>query len=64
MGAFMYFNPSSANPAKWSNTLRIRRQKPTNCLSVFDHFVRMVPKGLRSYLFVIGFSPNIFAVAD
>ena len=24
----------------------IRRQQPTNCLSVFDHFVGLVPKGL------------------
>ena len=33
-------NPLSANPTKWSNT---RKQYvgnfPTNCLSVFDHFV-------------------------
>ena len=36
-------NPLSANPTKWSNTLKqtIRRQKPTNCLSVFDHFVEL-----------------------
>ena len=25
----------------------IRRQKPTNCLSVFDHFVGLALKGLR-----------------
>ena len=27
-----------------------RRQQPTNCLSVFDHFVRLALKGLNSYL--------------
>ena len=30
----------NANPAKWSNTLKQFVGKlPTNCLSVFDHFV-------------------------
>ena len=24
-----------------------RQQKPTNCLSVFDHFVGLAPKGSR-----------------
>ena len=28
------------------HTQTIRRQKPTNCLSVFDHFVGLVLKGL------------------
>ena len=37
-------NPLNANPAKWSNTFK---QKPTNCLSVFDHFVELAGKGLR-----------------
>ena len=35
------FDPLSANPTKWSNTLL-----PMNCLSVFDHFVKLAPKGL------------------
>ena len=26
----------------------IRRQQPTNCLSVFDHFVRLTLKGLSN----------------
>ena len=39
-------NPLSANPTKWSNTLKQFVGKlPTNCLSVFDHFV-----GLKFYL--------------
>ena len=34
------FNPLSANPTKWSNTLKQFVGKlPTNYLSVFDHFV-------------------------
>ena len=36
------FNPLSVNPKKWSNT----RNLPTNCLSVFDHFVKLALKGL------------------
>ena len=33
-------NPLSANPTKWSNTLKL--------LSVFDHFVGLALKGLNS----------------
>ena len=41
-------NPLSANPTKWSNTLKQFVGKlPTNCLSVFDHFVGLALKGLR-----------------
>ena len=41
------FNPLSANPRKWSNTLKqFVSNLATNCLSVFDHFVILVPKGL------------------
>ena len=41
-------NPLSANLTKWSNTLKQFVGKlPTNCLSVFDHFVGLVLKGLR-----------------
>ena len=40
-------NPLSANPTKWSNTLKqFAGNLPTNCLSVFDHFVGLVLKGL------------------
>ena len=42
------FNPLSANPAKWSNTLKQFIGKlPTNCLSVFDRFVGLALKGLK-----------------
>ena len=40
-------NPLSTNPTKWSNTLKQFVGKlPTNCLSVFDHFVGLALKGL------------------
>ena len=32
------------------HTETIRRQKPTNCFSVFDHFVVLVLKGLTYFL--------------
>ena len=39
-------NPLSANPTKWSNTLKqFVGNSPTNCLSVFDHFVKLALKG-------------------
>ena len=42
-------NPLNANPTKWSNTLKqFVRNLPTNCLSVFDHFVELAFKGLIS----------------
>ena len=41
-------NPLSANPTKWSNTLKQSvGSLPTNCLSVFDHFVGLVLKCLK-----------------
>ena len=41
------FNPLSANPTKWPNTLKQFVGKlPTNCLSVFDNFVRLALKVL------------------
>ena len=41
-------NPLSVNPTKWSNTLKqFVGNLPTNCLSVFDHFVRLAFKGLK-----------------
>ena len=41
-------NPLSANPEKWSNTLKqIVGNLPTICLSVFDHFMNLALKGLK-----------------
>ena len=39
MGIIENLNPIIANPQKW--------QQPTNCLSVFDHFVGLALKGLK-----------------
>ena len=41
-------NPLSTSPTKWSNTLKqLIGKLLTNCLSVFDHFVKLAVKGLR-----------------
>ena len=41
------FNRLNANFTKWSNTLKqFFENLPTNCLSVIDHFVGLVLKGL------------------
>ena len=40
-------NPLRANPTKWSNILKQFVGKfPANCLSLFDHFVKLALKGL------------------
>ena len=42
-----FFNPLSANPEKWSNTLKqIVGKLQTICLSVFDHFMNLALKWL------------------
>ena len=41
-----FFNPLNTIPTKWSNTLKLKQQ-PTNCMSVFDHFVGLAFKGLN-----------------
>ena len=41
-------NLSSANPTKWSNTLKqFVGRLPANCLSMFDHSFRLTLKMLR-----------------
>ena len=43
-------SPLSADPTKWSNTLnQFFGNLPTNCLSVFDHFVGLTLKGLTIF---------------
>ena len=43
------FDPLSTNPTKWVKHIQaIRRLLPTNCLSVFDHFVELALEGLSS----------------
>ena len=39
----LLINPLGANLRKWSNTIK----QPVNCLSVFDNFVGLAPKGLK-----------------
>ena len=47
----MLFNPLSANPRKWPTTLKQFVGKlPTNCFSLFDHFVKLALKGLKKML--------------
>ena len=42
------FNPLSANPTKWSNTLKqCVGNMATNFLSVFGHIVKLALKGLK-----------------
>ena len=44
----LLLNPLSVNITKWSNTLKQFVGKlPTNCLSVFNHFVGLAIKSLR-----------------
>ena len=46
MGRVIDVNPLSAKFTKWSNPLKQFVGKlPTNCLSVFDHFVGLALKG-------------------
>ena len=46
---FLDLNPFSANFTKWSNTLKqFVGNLPMNCLSVFDDFVGLTLKGLKS----------------
>ena len=40
----LLFSPLSANFTKWSNTLKEFVKLPTNCLSVFHHFVELALK--------------------
>ena len=44
------FKSLSANSEKWSNTLKqFVGNLPTNCLSVFDHFMNLALKGLNVF---------------
>ena len=47
-------NPLSVNPTKWSNTLKqFVSNLPANYLSVFDHLVGLVLKGLISNVYLL-----------
>ena len=57
------FNSLSINPTKWSNTLKQFVGKlPTNCFSLFDHFVKLALKGLSEPS--PSFMKNIFTVKE
>ena len=44
-----FINSLRADPTKWSKTLKqFVGNLPTNCLSVFDHFVGLALKGLKT----------------
>ena len=48
----LIINPLSTNPTNWSNTLKhFVGNLTTNCLSVFDHFVKPALKGLSIFEF-------------
>ena len=48
-------NPLSANPTKWPDTLKqFVGNLPTNCVSVFDHFVKLELKGLTVIRVALG----------
>ena len=50
---FQQFNPLSADTTKWSNTLKqFVSNLATNCLSVFDHFVKLALKVLIKTLII------------
>ena len=52
----IFLCPLSANPTKWSNTLKqFVGNLLTNCLSVFDHFVGLALQGLKQILKVLTF---------
>ena len=51
---FTWVSPLSTNFRKWSNALKQFVGKlPTNCLSVFGHFVNLALKGLRSAFYKV-----------
>ena len=55
--------PLSANPKKWSNTLKqFVGKKPTNCLSVFDHFVGLALKVLMFIVYHVLFIIIVYHV--
>ena len=55
------FNPLSANPTRWSNTLKqFVGNMPTTCLNVFDHFMKLALKGLSNIILrFLGFTISI-----
>ena len=46
------------------HTQTIRGQQPTNCLSVFDHFMGLMPKGLKFFLYCSLITSHLFLEFD
>ena len=55
------FNPFSASPPKWSNTLK-RRQLANKFKSVFDHFVGLALKGLIKIISILLYEAKILVI--
>ena len=54
-------NPLSANPTKWSNTLKqFVGNLPTTCLTVFDQFVKFALKGLKKRVLFLKIAKSCF----
>ena len=60
VSGMLNLNPLSAIPTKWSNTLKqFVGSLPTNCLSVFDHFLKLAFKGLNGQTRLLRFSNEV-----
>ena len=66
IGAFKHFNSFKRQPHRMlKHTQTICWQKPTNCLSVFDHFVRLDTKRFKTivawnkFMFGFAYSRNV-----
>ena len=46
------------------HTQTIRGQQPTNCLSVFDHFMGLMSKGLKFFLYCSLITSHLFLEFD
>ena len=56
----LVINPLSANFSKWLNALKhVIGKLPTNCLSVFDYFVKLALKGLISMKYLLQYQVMI-----
>ena len=62
---FLFINPLSANPTKLSNTLKQFVGKlPTNCLSMFDHFVLLLKGRLKVKATKLNFNVKVVAASN
>ena len=52
---WFHFNPLSTNTIKWSNKLKQFVDNLPNCLSAFDHFMRLALNGLTHFMSLVSF---------